>query len=743
MVANQLNQIDQLLEQSTKLYLQRSLDKALPIAMDALHLAMEENRSEGIIKAHLLLGRIYNTIGYYRGDQSMLAKAQEQIEKVAELNLVLQNEEIAIDLLLVCAKIHQNKLEYDIAAIHLEKALKLSHAIKNTKAEVRSLCALSQLRILENDFEKALDHARFAEKLITEPDSDAAKPLIAAVYNQLAQIYRKKRQEYSSILKYSRQVLKISLENGDIEKELKSLNNIAIVHGVQSDYKSAMQYFLQELAKSKAVKFYSNTAQCLINIGTIYANLYNYEDAIIRYENVLDEYGSLLDNNTEIIVYNNLGNIYYKTDRFKQAESFFEKALNLAEQCNYREMVAQSLAQLSRTRTAQKDFDSALVHADKAHKLIQTLGEVNGKQINLINLGDIHFQRGELDKAMVLTSQGIVAAKRMGDAITEMRGYQLLSKIHEQKKDFEKALDYQVIYAKAQKNFFNEQRNRQIIDLEIKNAITEKQKEIEQLTKENEFQALLLKQSDQIADQNAQLLAANDELRQFAYVASHDLKEPLRMIGSYIQLIHRLHADQFTEESKAYFEFVSEGAVRMNNLLDALLRYATIGKTEEEREVVDLKDVVDIAIINLRVSIEETQAVINCKNLPIVYSTQSLLIQLFQNLLSNAIKFRNPEKPPEITIVAEDHPDEVVISIKDQGIGIAPEYQERIFVIFQRLHSRSKYEGTGIGLAICQKIMQRLGGRIWLDSKADEGANFFIAIPKKKEKRKEIGESTV
>ncbi len=148
---------------------------------------------------------------------------------------------------------------------------------------------------------------------------------------------------------------------------------------------------------------------------------------------------------------------------------------------------------------------------------------------------------------MKLISQGIVAAKRMGDIANEIRGYQLLSNIYRKKKDFEKALDYQLIYSNARENFAKEQRNRQIIDLEIKNAITEKQKEIEQLTKENEFQAILLKQSDKIADQNAQLLAANDELRQFAYVASHDLKEPLRMIGSYIQLIHRLHADQFTE----------------------------------------------------------------------------------------------------------------------------------------------------------------------------------------------------
>lgn len=143
-----------------------------------------------------------------------------------------------------------------------------------------------------------------------------------------------------------------------------------------------------------------------------------------------------------------------------------------------------------------------------------------------------------------------------------------------------------------------------------------------------------------------------------------------------------------------------------------------------------LNDAIELAVINLRVSIEETEAVINIPQLPTVRSIQSLLIQLFQNLISNAIKFRKPGTQPVVHLGAVEAEEEVIVSVKDNGIGIAPEYQERIFVIFQRLHTRVRYEGAGIGLSICQKIMQRLGGRIWIESEVNQGATFFIALPK-------------
>ena len=175
---------------------------------------------------------------------------------------------------------------------------------------------------------------------------------------------------------------------------------------------------------------------------------------------------------------------------------------------------------------------------------------------------------------------------------------------------------------------------------------------------------------------------------------------------------------------------MNEGVNRMNNLLDDLLRYATIGKTETGKQQIKILDIVEIAIKNLRVSIDESKAVIHYDQLPEVYSINSLLIQLFQNMISNAVKFRRDDSHPEIKISWVENENFFEFAIKDNGIGIDPEYKNRIFVIFQRLHARTEYEGTGIGLAICQKIVQRLGGKIWVDSELGEGATFHFTLPK-------------
>jgi len=272
--------------------------------------------------------------------------------------------------------------------------------------------------------------------------------------------------------------------------------------------------------------------------------------------------------------------------------------------------------------------------------------------------------------------------------------------------------------------------NHQIFDMEIRRAIKEKQEKIDQLTKENEYQALLLEKTEQIARQNEELSRVNEELRQFAYIASHDLKEPLRMVASYTQLLERLAGDELDDSHRLYFHYVTEGVNRMNNLLDALLKYATIGKMEEEREAVNLNEIVKYCSSNLKVPIEETEAIIQTELLPTVMGSQSLFIQLLQNLIGNALKFRNLEEKPFVQIASRETDDAFIICVQDNGIGIADEHKNRIFEIFQRLHSRTKYEGTGIGLAICQKILQGLGGRIWVESEVGKGATFYFSIPK-------------
>jgi light-regulated signal transduction histidine kinase (bacteriophytochrome) len=233
----------------------------------------------------------------------------------------------------------------------------------------------------------------------------------------------------------------------------------------------------------------------------------------------------------------------------------------------------------------------------------------------------------------------------------------------------------------------------------------------------------------EIENANRELLRSNEELAQFAYVASHDLKEPLRMVSSYCDLIADRYTDKLDENGQKFINYATDGAKRMQTLIDDLLLYSRIGRGGGEKSEVDLKDVIADVRDILAESLREAGATVNVSELPVVSGYQSELVRLFQNLIGNAIKFRS-DAPLVIDIHAKREDAEWVISVADNGIGIAPEYREKIFGVFQRLHSRDEYEDTGIGLAICEKIViQQWGGRIWLGENPGGGSVFNLSIP--------------
>ncbi len=226
----------------------------------------------------------------------------------------------------------------------------------------------------------------------------------------------------------------------------------------------------------------------------------------------------------------------------------------------------------------------------------------------------------------------------------------------------------------------------------------------------------------------ADLERSNRELEQFAYVASHDLQEPLRMISSYTQLLKQRYKGSLGDDADEFIAYAVDGARRMQEMIDDLLEYSRVGTRGKAFAQTSCKRVLDQALSNLKVSIEETGAVITHDPLPSVIADDSQLIQLFQNLVGNAIKFRG-DKPPQVHVGVERKDSEWVFSVRDNGIGIDPEYHDRIFGIFQRLHGKGEYDGAGIGLAVCKKIVERHGGRIWVESELGKGATFYFTIP--------------
>ena len=232
----------------------------------------------------------------------------------------------------------------------------------------------------------------------------------------------------------------------------------------------------------------------------------------------------------------------------------------------------------------------------------------------------------------------------------------------------------------------------------------------------------------QVTRQSEELSRSNRELEQFAYVASHDLQEPLRMVSSYVALLGRRYDGQLDDRADKYIHFAVDGANRMQRLIHDLLAYSRVGTRGGELTPTDTAAVLGETLSNLEVAIGESEAEVVYSDLPSVMGDPSQLRQLFQNIIGNALKFRS-ENRPCVQLAAKRDGDQWTFSIRDNGVGFDQRYAERVFGVFKRLHRNADIPGTGIGLAICQRIIDRHGGRIWAESKLGEGSCFYFTLP--------------
>ncbi len=236
----------------------------------------------------------------------------------------------------------------------------------------------------------------------------------------------------------------------------------------------------------------------------------------------------------------------------------------------------------------------------------------------------------------------------------------------------------------------------------------------------------------QVQELVSNLKRSNAELERFAYVASHDLQEPLRMVTSYLQLLERRYRDKLDDDAKEFINYAVDGSIRMKMLINDLLAYSRVGTRGKDFTFIDCEEVLERVLSTLQISIEESRGKVTHDPLPKLMADDVQLESLFQNLVGNAIKFHG-KKPPRIHVGVEQKGKEWVFSVSDNGIGIDPQYFERIFIIFQRLHNQKDYAGTGIGLAISKRIVERHGGCIWIESQPGKGSTFYFTLPIKGE----------
>lgn len=617
----------------------------------------------------------------------------------------------------------------------MQDPVKAYEIIKDYEDSIEEYDAISKVKILVicskyyehiNNIEKSLAAILEAKKLLTD---DSEHELIAKCYDQLIVLFIKTNQ-FAKISEYAPRVLDYSHALQNMEIRVKALNALAISNAIKGDYKKAFELLIEAKEQSEAIGFDKNVAKCLTNLGNIYSSLYNYDEAIKYLLKVIEKYKHVVDGYTLGIIYFNLGGGFFVKEDDLQAMRYFEKALQIAKEVEFYRLEGRSLYEIGRIYLRQDNIEEALVYLKKAEKLHQLRSIRHGQEVSFVNLGVVYFRQEKYEKALQYTLEGIEICKKVRNNKTLIRGYRTLADIYKAMGNFEKALENLELYTTLQESTSKEMRQKQLIDMEIRYETKEKEKEIELLKSKMAIQELELQHQKEIEEQNILLRNANDDLFQFTYAVSHDLKEPIRMIGSFAKLIHRQLNDHIDEDTQQFFDYVIGGADRMNKLVHGLLEYAKIGANQEDFVEIETNDVITDVLENLYFAIQDSNATINYDKLPAFTTHRVLFTQLMQNIISNAIKFKKPEEDAVVDITYAEDETSYTFIIADNGIGIADEHLDTIFKIFKRLHKKEEYEGTGLGLSVCKKIVNHLRGDIWLNSSVGEGTTFFIRLPK-------------
>jgi signal transduction histidine kinase len=424
----------------------------------------------------------------------------------------------------------------------------------------------------------------------------------------------------------------------------------------------------------KALNYKPLMARSLFYIADVYTNKGDY---ITAQQYFLDcvKYKEFISLRSHADLYNKLGELYIKKNNQKAAENAFLQSLDLAVQHNFKDI-------------AQKNNYSL-------YKIYNTEGK-------------IALALQALEKATTLRDSLLNESKSKG--VAELQFKYDLEKTERKIQDL------------------NWQKRRTLFTTSVVGFLAVIGFLLYVYRTKSEHNLSLAQKNQQIEEQNRNLLASNEVLQQFAYVAAHDLKEPLRNIGSFVSLIQRRYGKQLNEEANEYMNFVKEGVKKMNNLLTDLLEYSTIYHQQHiEEDKIDVKQTIESVCANLRATIQEKQAIIEYGNMPAVTMNKSHLSQIFQNLIGNALKFS--KEAPHIRISGEEKNHTIIYSVADNGIGINKDYADKVFKLFHRLHKDQGYEGTGIGLTICKNILQKYNGDIWFESEGGKGTTFFIRIP--------------
>ncbi len=646
-------------------------------AIDAYQISLEIAQNKG--PTQLVVDNLYK-IGRM---QLLLQNSSAAIEVFAEAYQLL-NQDANADLSKLgkisnyISKTYKNIGNFELAYQYRLKALQVFEELKDTANIATSKFETGNIFFYQNQYPTAIQYYHESWKMASELDIIG---LVMASIGSIGSAYDRLDQTEQS-LEYNTLALKIAEENNLESQQADALHNVASNYHSLGYCLKALGYYQRSLDYKRQNENKFGEIGTLRAMASVYMDLENHTKALQLLNQALQITEEIDSDTRRIEVYQRLAAAYEQSGSPVQACKYMKAYISLKDSV----MNQNTLEAMAQAKTRYE--------VEKREKEISFLKSKNE----------------------VLEKNREIAALRSIALIGLVFSMFLLLLIS-------------AFYYQSQKRYSKllEGKNQQIAFQNVKLESVNKQLEDINLSQKT-FNHVLAAKNEQIEHQNLLLENTNEELRQFAYVASHDLKEPLRMISSYTSLIQRRYTKSLDEGAKEFMGYITDATYRMNNLLEDLLAYSRISTHNQKKELINMNEVVEGVMASLQLTIKQKNATIHIQQLPQIDVNRSQMGQLYQNLISNAIKFAANDTPT-INISAQKNGSMYLFSVKDNGIGISPEHQQKIFDMFSRLHTRQEYEGTGIGLATCKKIVERHGGTIWVESEINEGSTFYFTLP--------------
>jgi signal transduction histidine kinase len=557
------------------------------------------------------------------------------------------------------------------------------------------------------------------------------------------------------------------------EEQAKLFSLLGAVYESLGSYPEAFGYQFKSLSYRETQGDSLGIAESLYKIGSLLYYQKKYEEALTYYQRAL----LICEKNESIppkYLFNclsALGSTYEEMDRQEESLAYNLRSRDLAIQTGNEKNRAYALLNIGENYTNLGIYAKAKEHLLESLQLSKNLGIQRAEILSYQRLGELFLKLDRAEEAADFLYRAYYLCRDTGSKTLMLEVLELLAQAHEASYNYEAANGYLRLYAEVKDSILNETAVKEISRLSALYELEKKETAISLFQTERELSAaqekaarlttymligasglflslsawlfywvvnqrrsnkLLQRLNGHIETQNRQLQSYNEELRQYAYAASHDLQEPLRTIGAFVTILKRRHIDQFDDQAQQYMGYITDGVTRLQQLLRDLLTYTRIEREKTDFELVQSKFLIQAVLAGLQESIRASNVriIVDQESLPVIYGNATRLSQVFQNLISNAVKFRG-ETDPLVEVGCMDSADkgEYVFYVRDNGIGIPPDFQEKMFEMFTRLHARDEYEGSGIGLATCRKIIDSHGGRIWAESEPGMGSAILFTLP--------------